>query len=290
MDTVTAFAQHRQKFGTEVATATIDANRTLAVTATYLLSEEGRKASLLAGGDGRAVQELTVQVPTNRLHLVSVDANGVARLKLRPRYELNGEQHVVRIDAPPTYDSPPEIEDLFREAARNHQLERAFETERRSAKAKRRETDRERRTQLATSFLNDPAQRALVHPPPTPKRCYAPLDAAPMSPDVVLVRGNARQLMLLAEAAQAAGVAGTGPTMGRPTCAVLPEAINAARTAGSFGCIGNRVYTGATDDDAYFAIPGGHLRAVEEKLAVIVRANQELEQFHRARAAGTPKA
>src|SRR5262249_2435503 len=32
---------------------------------------------------------------------------------------------------------------------------------------------------------------------------YAPLDAAPISPDVVLVRGNARQLMLLAEAAQA---------------------------------------------------------------------------------------
>ena len=39
---------------------------------------------------------------------------------------------------------------------------------------------------------------------------YAPLADAPMPPDVVLVRGNARQLMLLAEAAQAAGVAGTG--------------------------------------------------------------------------------
>lgn len=38
---------------------------------------------------------------------------------------------------------------------------------------------------------------------------YAPLAAAPVPPDVVLVRGNARQLMLLAEAAQAAGVAGT---------------------------------------------------------------------------------
>lgn len=172
MDTVTALAQHRQELGTPVATATIDANRTLAVTATYLLSEEGRKASLLAGGDGRAVQELTVQVPTNRLHLVSVDANGVARLKLRPRYEMNGEQRVVRIDAPPTYDSPPEIEDLFREAARNHQLERAFETERRSAKAKRREADRERRAQLANAFLSDPTQRALVHPAPTAKRCY----------------------------------------------------------------------------------------------------------------------
>ena len=32
---------------------------------------------------------------------------------------------------------------------------------------------------------------------------YAPLAAAPVPPDVVLVRGNARQLMLLAEAAQA---------------------------------------------------------------------------------------
>ena len=117
---------------------------------------------------------------------------------------------------------------------------------------------------------------------------YAPLAATPVPPDVVLVRGKARQLMLLAEAAQAAGVAGTGATLGRPTCAVLPEAINSARTAASFGCIGNRVYTGAGDDEAYFAIPGSHLDAVEEHLAVMVRANQELEKFHRGRAAATP--
>ena len=119
---------------------------------------------------------------------------------------------------------------------------------------------------------------------------YAPLDAAPMPPDVVLVRGNARQLMLLAETAQAAGVAGTGPVMGRPTCAVVPEAINAARTSASFGCAGNRVYTGAGDNEAYFAIPGAQLRALEEKLAVIVGVNRELEKYHRARAAGAPTA
>jgi uncharacterized protein (DUF169 family) len=113
---------------------------------------------------------------------------------------------------------------------------------------------------------------------------YAPLDRAPVPPDVVLVRGNARQLMLLAEAAQSAGASGAAPTMGRPTCAVLPEAINGGRTAASFGCIGNRVYTGAGDDEAYFAIPGGRLAAVAERLAVIVRANAELEKFHRARA------
>jgi uncharacterized protein (DUF169 family) len=117
---------------------------------------------------------------------------------------------------------------------------------------------------------------------------YAPLASAPMPPDVVLVRGNARQLMLLAEAAQAAGVVGTGPAMGRPTCAVLPEAINSARTAASFGCVGNRVYTGADDNEAYFAIPGAQLAALEVSLSVIVRANQELEKFHRARAGAMP--
>ncbi|MDB4966983.1 MAG: hypothetical protein JWN44_2672 [Myxococcales bacterium] len=113
---------------------------------------------------------------------------------------------------------------------------------------------------------------------------YAPLDQAPLAADVVLVRGNARQLMLLAEAAQSAGVSDETPTMGRPTCAILPDAINRARTAASFGCIGNRVYTALSDNDAYFAIPGPALAAVEERLRVILHANNELEKFHRARA------
>ncbi len=113
---------------------------------------------------------------------------------------------------------------------------------------------------------------------------YAPIDRAPLPADVVLVRGNARQLMLLAEASQAAGVAGATPTMGRPTCAVLPEALESKRTSASFGCIGNRVYTALADSEAYFAIPGAALSAVEAKLRTIVHANQELEKFHRARA------
>jgi uncharacterized protein (DUF169 family) len=142
-------------------------------------------------------------------------------------------------------------------------------------------------TMVGLSYLD---MQEVAHIPtrqtPLEVAVYAPLGASPLPPDVVLVRGNARQLMLLAEAAQAAGVAGAGPTMGRPTCAMLPEAINSTRTAASFGCIGNRVYTGAADDQAYFAIPGPQLGAVEAKLAVIVRANQELEKFHRGRAAG----
>jgi Uncharacterised ArCR, COG2043 len=119
---------------------------------------------------------------------------------------------------------------------------------------------------------------------------YAPLAAAPVPPDVVLVARERAAVDAAGGGGAGAGVAGTGATMGRPTCAVLPEAINSARTAASFGCIGNRVYTGADDTEAYFAIPGLQLDAVEERLAVIVRANQEMEKFHRGRAAATPTA
>ncbi len=114
---------------------------------------------------------------------------------------------------------------------------------------------------------------------------YSPLAQAPCPPDLVLVRGNMRQLMLLAEAAQAAGVGSGAPTLGRPTCAVLPQALQLSRTAASFGCVGNRVYTGAGEDEGYFAIPGKHLSSVTDKLATIVRANQELRKFHEARKA-----
>src|SRR5438105_9192196 len=170
MEAVTTFAPRRSEDTSDIARpAPTDATRMLSVTATYLLSEEGRKASLLAGGDGRAVQELTIQVPANRLHLVNVDAHGVARLKLRPRYHLDGEHGISRTDALPTYEAPPAVEDLFREAARNHQLEGAFHAERRAAKTKRRETDRERRAQVAHSFLAHRGQRALEHPAPTAK-------------------------------------------------------------------------------------------------------------------------
>ena len=114
---------------------------------------------------------------------------------------------------------------------------------------------------------------------------YGPLSRLPIPPDVVLVRGTGRQLMLLAEAAEHAGIAGGSPAMGRPTCAVVPEAMHASRTAVSFGCIGNRVYTGAADEDAYFAIPGQHVAAMERSLVTIVQANEALHDLHQSRAA-----
>jgi uncharacterized protein (DUF169 family) len=112
---------------------------------------------------------------------------------------------------------------------------------------------------------------------------YAPFADAPAEPDVVLVRGNARQVMLLEEAAQAAGAGSKSPLMGRPTCAALPAALRSGRGVASLGCIGNRIYTDLPDDELYYALPGRHVHAVVEKLAGIVHANQELAKYHQAR-------
>jgi uncharacterized protein (DUF169 family) len=114
---------------------------------------------------------------------------------------------------------------------------------------------------------------------------YAPLDKASATPDVVLVRGNARQVMLLEEAAKAAGVGGDAALMGRPTCAALPAAMSTGHAVSSLGCIGNRVYTDLGDDEFYCALPGKHVAAVVEKLGEIVNANRELEKYHRAKLA-----
>jgi uncharacterized protein (DUF169 family) len=112
---------------------------------------------------------------------------------------------------------------------------------------------------------------------------YAPLATAPFEPEVVLVCGNAKQIMLLTEAAQSAGVGPESPLMGRPTCAAVPTVLQTRRSAASLGCIGNRVYTEMADDELYFALPGNQVGRVVEKLAAIVNANRELQKYHRAR-------
>jgi uncharacterized protein (DUF169 family) len=119
---------------------------------------------------------------------------------------------------------------------------------------------------------------------------YAPLSEAPLDADVVLVRGNAKQMMLIAEAAGAAGLSGNGALMGRPTCAMIPAAMQGGHVTTSLGCIGNRVYTGLGDDEFYAAIPGPKLAALVDKLATIVTANRELESFHRTRMSGSAPA
>jgi uncharacterized protein (DUF169 family) len=114
---------------------------------------------------------------------------------------------------------------------------------------------------------------------------YAPLADAEFQPDVVLVSGNAKQMMLLGEATLAAGIASDVSLVGRPTCAAIPAVMQSGRAASNLGCVGNRVYTEMPDDELYFAIAGPQLDAVVDKLKNIVNANRELEKYHRGRVA-----
>ncbi len=120
-------------------------------------------------------------------------------------------------------------------------------------------------------------------PAPFAVAAYAPLDRAGFTPDVVIVRGTPRQLMLVAEAARAAGVFDTASIMGRPACAMIPYTAEHGTGVASFGCIGNRVYTALGDDDLYVTIPGAGLAATLAQLQTIIDANHALEQFHKAR-------
>lgn len=112
---------------------------------------------------------------------------------------------------------------------------------------------------------------------------YAPLSATPCEPDLVLIRAKAKQIMFVAEAAHAIGIGPNGTMMGRPACALIASTMKTRRAATSLGCIGNRVYTGLSDEEFYIALPGRQLTEVLSSLETIVEANQTLAQFHQAR-------
>ena len=112
---------------------------------------------------------------------------------------------------------------------------------------------------------------------------YGPLAQVPLPPDVVLLMVKADQQLILAEASlQMEG--GLPPAMGRPACAVVPQAMNSGRTALSLGCCGARAYLDVlTEDVALFAVPGKQLAAFADRVAALARANTVLTAFHKVR-------
>jgi uncharacterized protein (DUF169 family) len=146
-------------------------------------------------------------------------------------------------------------------------------------------------TMIELKYLKSEEVPAIPHRT-TPFRfaAYAPLQQASFEPDVVVFRGMVRQIMLLSEAARAAGVFEAGSVMGRPACAMLPQALASRGGVASVGCIGNRVYTGLGDDEMYLTVPGGSVESVLRHLGETLNANAALEQFHRQRAASVGNA
>ena len=112
---------------------------------------------------------------------------------------------------------------------------------------------------------------------------YGPLASIPIAPDLVLLFVRADQTLILSEASQQLEN-GLPPAMGRPACAIVPQALNTGRTALSLGCCGARAYLDAlTPDRAVYAIPGSRLEAFTERVASVAKANAVLTRFHRLR-------
>jgi len=114
---------------------------------------------------------------------------------------------------------------------------------------------------------------------------YGPLSKIETSPDVVLLFVQAGQTLILSEASQQVE-GGSPPAMGRPACAIIPQARNSGRTALSLGCCGARAYLDVlTDDVAVYAVPGSVIDAFTARVAALSKANTILSKFHTIRKA-----
>ena len=112
---------------------------------------------------------------------------------------------------------------------------------------------------------------------------YGPLAEIPLDPDVVLLFVRADQTLVLSEASQQLEN-GLPPAMGRPACAIVPQARNTGRSALSLGCCGARAYLDVLSDDvALYAIPGATLAAFADRIAALAKANGILRKFHQIR-------
>jgi len=112
---------------------------------------------------------------------------------------------------------------------------------------------------------------------------YGPLADIPLHPDVVLLLVRPDQTLILSEASQQLEN-GLPPAMGRPACAIIPQARNTGRSALSLGCCGARAYLDVLSQDiALYAIPGAMLSAFAERIAALSQANRILTKFHQIR-------
>jgi uncharacterized protein (DUF169 family) len=117
---------------------------------------------------------------------------------------------------------------------------------------------------------------------------YAPVAAGAFPPSVVLVAARPAQAMLLYEAALKAGAG--DPllnVLGRPGCGVLPLAVGGQTAALSFGCRGNRTFTGLPDEELYVAVPGDKWDAVVARLAETIAANQAMGGYYEGKLTAT---
>ena len=102
---------------------------------------------------------------------------------------------------------------------------------------------------------------------------YGPLEATAVDPDVVFVRLNGKQTMVLHDA---------WPQLrfeGKPQCHILALAKENGEVAVSVGCMLSRVRTGISNSEMTCAIPAGQLRAVIRSLESTVLADTTVAAY-----------
>src|SRR6185436_11518836 len=96
---------------------------------------------------------------------------------------------------------------------------------------------------------------------------------------------KAEQALILSEASQQLEN-GIPPALGRPACAIVPQAINTGRAALSLGCCGARAYLDVLSSDiAIWALPGARLETYVREIVSLAKANATLAVFHSLRRA-----
>ena len=89
---------------------------------------------------------------------------------------------------------------------------------------------------------------------------YGPVGSFPGDPDVVMIRLNGKQLMVLSDAEPGLMIEG------KPQCHIIPLARENQAVAASVGCMLSRVRTGLPSTEMTCAIPGPRLAALVDSL------------------------
>lgn len=102
---------------------------------------------------------------------------------------------------------------------------------------------------------------------------YGPLGSSAVEPDVVMIRLNAKQLMVLSDAVPDLRIEG------KPQCHIVPMARESQAVAASVGCMLSRVRTGMPSTEMTCAIPAGRLAEVVDRLRETERADSTVAAY-----------
>ncbi len=102
---------------------------------------------------------------------------------------------------------------------------------------------------------------------------YGPLAGTPVTPDVVLVRVDGRQLMVLSDALPGLRIEG------KPQCHIVAVAKEQDEVVASVGCMLSRMRTRLANSEMTCAIPAGRLAEVVERVAATADCDRAVARY-----------